>query len=94
MIGIYPNAGQPYYLITAPYFKQTVLHLDKGKEFKIFARNLSGKNVFIKSATLNGKPFDQAWIDHKDIVNGGELIFDMSSNPSEWGNRVLPPTIK
>ncbi|MGD0036291.1 MAG: GH92 family glycosyl hydrolase [Bacteroidota bacterium] len=94
MMGIYPNAGQPYYLITAPYFKQTVLHLEKGKEFKIFAHNLSGKNVFIKSATLNGKPFDQAWIDHKDIVNGGELIFEMSPSPSEWGNKLLPPTVK
>ncbi len=93
MMGFYPNAGQPYYLITAPYFKQTVIHLEKGKEFKIIAHNYSDKNVFIKSATLNGKPFDQAWIEHKDIVKGGELIFEMSSKPSEWGSKVLPPTI-
>jgi len=70
------------------------LHLEKGKEFKIIARNHSDKNIFIHSATLNGKPFDQAWIDHKDISQGGELIFEMNSNPSNWGNKIMPPTIK
>ncbi|MGD8779878.1 MAG: GH92 family glycosyl hydrolase [Ignavibacteria bacterium] len=94
MMGFYPNAGQPYYLITAPYFKQSTLKLEHGKEFKIIARNLSDKNVFIKSAMLNGKPFNQAWIDHKDIVNGGELVFEMSSHPSDWGKDILPPVIK
>ena len=94
MMGFYPNAGQPYYLITAPYFKQTVIKLEKEKEFKIIAHNLSDKNVFIKSATLNGQAFNQAWINHNDIIEGGELVFEMSSSPSEWGYKILPPTIK
>ena len=94
MMGLYPNAGQPYYFITSPFFKQTVLHLENGKEFKIIARNLSDKNVFIKSAALNGKPFNQAWIEHKDIANGGELVFEMSPDPADWGHNILPPVIK
>ena len=95
MMGIYPNAGQSYYLITSPYFKQTVVHLENGKDFKIVARNLSDKNVFIKSATLNGKPFNQAWIEHEDVVKGGELVFEMDSKPSKiWGVNILPPTVK
>ena len=94
MMGIYPNAGQSYYLITSPYFKQTVVHLENGRDFKIIARNLSNKNIFIKSATLNGKPFNQAWIEHEDIVNGGELIFEMDSKPSAvWGKTILPPSL-
>jgi len=93
MMGFYPNAGQSYYLITSPYFKQTVVHLENGWDFKIIARNLSNKNVFIKSATLNGKVFDQAWIEHEDIVKGGELIFEMDSKPSAvWGKTILPPS--
>jgi len=92
MMGFYPNAGQSYYLITSPYFKQTVIHMENGKNFKLTARNLSDKNVFIKSATLNGKPFNQAWIEHEDIVNGGELIFEMDSKSSKsWGVSNLPP---
>jgi putative alpha-1,2-mannosidase len=42
---------------------------------------------------LNGKPFNQAWIEHKDIINGGELVFEMSSQPSSWGKDILPPTL-
>jgi putative alpha-1,2-mannosidase len=34
MMGFYPNAGQSYYLITAPYFKQTTLSLEKEKSLK------------------------------------------------------------
>jgi predicted alpha-1,2-mannosidase len=92
MMGIYPNAGQSYYLITSPYFKQTVIHLENGKDFKIVASNLSYKNVFIKSATLNGKPFYQAWIEHENIMKGGELILEMDAKPSKtWGTIMLPP---
>lgn len=93
-MGFYPNAGQPYYLITAPYYKQTILKFEQGKEFKIIALNLSDKNVFIKSAALNGKPFNQAWIDHQDIIKGGELVFEMTSKPTDWGKDVLPPVLK
>jgi predicted alpha-1,2-mannosidase len=94
MMGFYPNAGQPYYLITTPYFKQAIIHLDDGKEFKIITKDLSEKNVFIKSATLNGKSFNQAWIEHKDIVTGGKLILEMSSKYTGWGSKTVPPTIK
>jgi putative alpha-1,2-mannosidase len=33
-------------------------------------------------------------IEHADIVNGGELVFKMASEPSDWGKDVPPPTIK
>ncbi len=95
MMGVYPNAGQSYYLITSPYVKQTVVHLENGKKFKIIAKNLSDKNVFIKSATYNGKPFDQAWIEHEYIINGGELVLEMDAKPSAvWGRTILPPLNK
>ncbi|MBU0474636.1 MAG: GH92 family glycosyl hydrolase [Bacteroidetes bacterium] len=94
MMGLYPNAGQPYYLLTAPYFKETKIKLEQGKEFKIVAEKLSDKNVYIKSAKLNNKPFNQAWIDHSDIINGGELVFEMTDKPSDWGSKIQPPTIK
>jgi len=93
MIGLYPNAGQSYYLITSPYFQETVINLENGKKFKITAKNLSDKNQFIQSATLNGKPFNQSWIEHSDITKGGELILIMNDNPSKtWGTKLLPPT--
>ena len=94
MMGIYPNAGQPYYLITSPFIKRTILHLANGAQFEIDAKHFSGKNVYIQSATLDGKPFDRAWIYHKDIVRGGTLVLNMGPQPSKWGEKMLPPIFK
>jgi predicted alpha-1,2-mannosidase len=93
MMGLYPNAGQSYYLLNAPLLKSVTLHQENGKDFIIIAKNLSEQNRFVKSVTLNGKKLDQAWIAHADIVKGGELIFEMDVKPSAWGTTVLPPKI-
>ncbi|MEO6521971.1 MAG: GH92 family glycosyl hydrolase [Mucilaginibacter sp.] len=92
LIGIYPNAGQSYYLINAPAFKQTLIHQENGNGFSIKAIGLSDKKCYIQSATLNGKPFNQSWIEHSDIANGGELVLQMAAKPSGWGSVVLPPS--
>jgi predicted alpha-1,2-mannosidase len=91
-LGLYPNAGRPYYLIHAPLVKRSVLHFENGREFRISSRRFSPKNGYIRSATLNGKPFNQAWIEHSDIIAGGELVLEMDSKPSSWGNEILPPS--
>ncbi|MDT3402152.1 GH92 family glycosyl hydrolase [Mucilaginibacter terrae] len=92
MMGFYPNAGQSYYLLNSPMLKQVTLHQENGKDFRITAKNLSAQNVYVKSVKLNGKDFDQAWIEHADIVKGGELTFEMTSKPTSWGTKVLPPS--
>ena len=93
MMGLYPNAGQSYYLINAPFFKQTIIHQENGKDFTIIAKNFSDKNTIIKSATLNGKHYNKAWIEHQDIVTGGVLVLEMDAQPSTlWGKDLLPPS--
>ena len=47
------------------------------KQFTIIARNLSRRNKYVRSATLNGKPLEGPVIRHADIVAGGELVFEM-----------------
>ena len=49
------------------------------KTFTIIARNLSKKNKYVKSVTLNGKPVTDWKIRHADIMSGGELVFEMYS---------------
>ena len=41
------------------------------------AKNLSRRNKYVRSATLNGKPLEGPVIRHADIVAGGELVFEM-----------------
>ena len=93
MMGLYPNAGQSYYLINAPYFRKTVVHQPNGADFTIRAPKISTQNKYIQSATLNGHPYHKAWIEHSDIVKGGELVLEMGDEPSnEWGTSMVPPS--
>ena len=95
-MGLYPlNPGDPYYTIGSPIFSEMTLHLDNGNSFTIKANNVSSDNRFIQSGTLNGNDFDQAWINHEDIMAGGVLEFEMDSKPNtKWGaaSDAVPPT--
>ncbi|MCW3804737.1 GH92 family glycosyl hydrolase [Plebeiibacterium marinum] len=94
MIGLYPNAGQSYYLINAPYFKKTTIHQENGNDFIIEAKNLSEQNKYIQSVQLNGVDYTKAFIEHSDIVKGGSLTIIMGSKPSDkWGTELLPPSL-
>ncbi|MEI8291050.1 MAG: GH92 family glycosyl hydrolase [Verrucomicrobiota bacterium] len=86
-LGIYPECpGDPNYFIGSPLFKQAVLTLPGKKTFTITAKNNGPQQRFIQSANLNGSDFDRTFIDHKTIVDGGELIFQMDSSPNyQWG---------
>jgi putative alpha-1,2-mannosidase len=55
---------------------------------------LSGRNCYVKSARLNGKPLRRAWLEHQAIVQGGELVFEIAAQPADRGTRRLPPTVK
>lgn len=85
MIGLYPNAGQDYYLIHSPFIRETTISVGDGKTFTIKAEGFSAKNKYIVSATLNGEDYPYSYIRHKDIVKGGRLVLKMGSRPSGWG---------
>ncbi|RQO64747.1 glycoside hydrolase family 92 protein [Pedobacter sp. KBW01] len=76
--------------LTSPLFNKITIQLDpkfyKGKEFVIEAHNNSKENIYIQSATLNGKTLTRTKIHFKDIVNGGKLYFEMGPLPNKnWG---------
>ena len=97
MMGFYPVCpGTPYYIIGAPSFGKVTLSLPNGKKFIIRADNLTDANIYIQSATLNGKPLNRSWIRHDEITAGGELVFEMGPEPNEqWasGTDDLPPDL-
>ena len=88
MIGLYPNAGQDYYLIHTPLLTSTTFHLEGGKEFKVVAEGLSDKNCYIQGVTLNGKDYPYSVLRHKDIMTGGELVLKMGKKPGNWGKEL------
>jgi Putative alpha-1,2-mannosidase len=91
MMGLYPNAGQPYYLIHSPLVSEYTIRLANGKSLHVAAKKLSEKNCNIQRVSLNGKELHRAWINHDELSQGGELIIEMGNKPSDWGTEELPP---
>lgn len=92
MMGLYPNAGQDYYLIHAPLLEAVTFRLDNGKTFRISTKGFSEKNKYIQSALLNGKEYPYSAIRHQEIMEGGELVLKMGRKPGEWGRKLFPPS--
>jgi putative alpha-1,2-mannosidase len=86
-MGFYPVCpGVPTYAIGSPLFSRVAIHQPNGKTFTIVANHNSAKNIYIQSATLNGKPLTQPRLPHADIVMGGQLVFNMGPTPDKgWG---------
>jgi predicted alpha-1,2-mannosidase len=83
-LGIYSvTPGTDQYVIGSPVFQKAVVTLEDGKKFTILADNNSTENVYIQSATLNGKPLEKNWISYYDIMAGGELHLVMGPTPAK-----------
>ena len=86
-MGFYPvTPGSNQYIIGTPLFDKATINMESGKQFTITANNLSDTNIYIESASLNGKALHQTVIAHKDIMAGGLLEFNMSNKPAVWGS--------
>lgn len=78
--------GEDSYVIGSPLFEKISINLDNGKKFVIRANNVSEKNKYIQSATLNGKPYSKSYFDHQEILKGSEFVFEMGEEPNyDWG---------
>ena len=78
-MGFYPfNPCGGEYIIGAPQVPRVTLNLVNAKTFTMTAKNLSKENKYVKSVMLNDKKISDWKICHADIMNGGELVFEMS----------------
>jgi putative alpha-1,2-mannosidase len=96
-LGFYPvDPSSPDYILGSPIFDKATIHLIDGHDFTIVAHNNSAKNIYIQSATLNGKPWNKPWFSHSDMVDGGTLSLTMGPLPNkQWGSAVdaSPPSM-
>jgi predicted alpha-1,2-mannosidase len=98
-LGFYPvNPASGIYVIGSPVVEKAVLRLDRdhyhGHTFTIVARHNSPQNVYIQSASLNGRPLARTWLTHDQIAAGGTLELVMGPKPNmEWGRapEARPP---
>jgi putative alpha-1,2-mannosidase len=76
-----PACGQ--YVLGAPLFNKITLNLENGKKVIINAPQNSVANKYVRNLTYNGKLYDLNYLDHKTLMQGAVLNFDMSSKPNK-----------
>ena len=83
-LGFYPFApGSNQYVLGSPIINGAELKLENGNICKIEVINQSEKNIYVQKTLLNGKQFDELFLNHSDIINGSKLTFYMSSKPNK-----------
>ena len=90
-LGFYPvEPASGRYALASPLFERASIELRPpypSGRFTIVTRNQAPGNIYIQSASLNGKPLPGPFLDHKDIVAGGsvlEITLGPKPNPTLW----------
>lgn len=92
--GFYPvNPASGEYMIGSPMYRTMSLKLANGKTFTVDADNNSAENIYIQSATIDGKPLTIPVITWEQIQSGAHLRFEMGPRPSQWGSEWRPTMI-
>ncbi len=93
--GFYPvNPASGDYMIGSPLFTRMALRLANGKTFTVLAENNANANVYIQSATLDGKTLEKPLITWEEIQSGSTLKLIMGPNPSKWAANWKPSPIR
>lgn len=88
MCGFFPFSTTDYYYLHGTRVEKIVFRLGNGRDFTVSGENVKEGNIYVQSATLNGKPLHECKIRHGDILAGGELHFVMGDMPSMWARKA------
>jgi predicted alpha-1,2-mannosidase len=84
---------RPIVEIGSPLFAKATVTLGNEKTLIIETVGNSKDNVYIQSATFNGKPLVNCWLYRDELMKGGKLKFVMGSQPNQdWGTKTPPPS--
>ena len=83
-MGFYPvNPVSGRYDLGSPLFDKVMMRVPNGRVFTVVAENAGPKNVHVESVRLNGRLLDRLYVTYDEIVQGGELRFEMAAAPGE-----------
>jgi predicted alpha-1,2-mannosidase len=84
-------AVRPSYDLSSPAFRRAIIHLDPfhyGKRDLVIETEGALGDVYIQSASFNGKALDQPRIHHRLLTSGGVLRYILGPTPNKrWGSR-------
>ena len=76
MMGLYPNAGQDYYLLNVPLLSAYSFTLPNGRLLQVSNK---GKGNGFKRVLFNGQELTDARITHDQLMQGGTLVFETTA---------------
>jgi predicted alpha-1,2-mannosidase len=82
-MGFYPVCpATDEYVLGAPLFKKLTLQLENGKSLIINAPKNSETNKYVQDLKWDNTGYTKNYINHSDVLKGGELNFDMTAEPN------------
>ena len=83
VMGFYPVCpGSDQYVLGAPYLPSLKVRLGNGKTLEIKAPNVSDTCRYVQKVTLNGQEITKLYLTHTQLMQGGELVFEMGAEPN------------
>jgi len=84
-MGLFPLCpGHPSFVLGSPLFRKVTLCLENGKELVIEAPGNGEGCVYVQKVEWNGQDYSgKRFVPHSLLVEGGCLVFNMSSNPNK-----------
>ncbi|MEL6484198.1 MAG: glycoside hydrolase family 92 protein, partial [Bacteroidota bacterium] len=88
-LGFYPvNPAQGVYHLGRPLFEEAQIAVGENKTFTIKTESWKD-NPYVANVTLNGQKLNRSYITHKEIREGGTLVFTMTDDAALADARVL-----
>lgn len=84
MCGFFPYSTTENYYLHGTRVEKITFRLGNGNNFTVTGENVGENNIYVQSATWNGKEFNSCKLTHKEIISGGRLHFVMGDKPSNW----------
>ena len=83
VMGFYPVCpGSDQYVLGAPYLPYLKVRLGNGKTLEIKAPAVSDLKRYVQKVMFNGQEITKLYLTHEQLMQGGELVFEMGSEPN------------
>lgn len=83
-LGFYPVCpGTDEYILGSPLFKEVTLNFENGKKMRLSAPTNNEDKRYVNSVKLNNVNHTKNYFTHKQLQNGGTVVYEMSGTPNK-----------
>ncbi|MCH1575204.1 MAG: GH92 family glycosyl hydrolase [Flavobacteriales bacterium] len=91
-LGLYPvTPGSDHYVIGTPRYGAFSWTLPNGNVLEVNVDRSSPDDVYVHGLTIDGVPLNRTWVDHEELMAGGQWRFDLRGEPvgpNGWGKPI------